>query len=412
MTTLLDNDLYKFTMMQAVWLKYPTTRVRYQFINRRPEDLFTEDALDLIRKRIAELANCRFTEAELSFLAGLSYMRADFIEWLRGFQLNAKDVTVVLDKGQLLLWIDGTWLDTILWEVPLMALISETYFEVVNSDWTTDLQAYAEEARQKARRLTAAGCAFAEFGTRRRRSYAHQAAVMAVFKEEGGKFAGTSNCHFAMLHDLRPVGTMAHEWVMGHAGLGQVETANKAALDVWFDIYQGNLDTALTDTYTTDLFLQNIRGRQAQIYDAVRHDSESPFQFADKMLQFYREEGIDAKEKGIVFSDSLDVDKAIEIERHVAGRIKTWYGIGTHFTNDLAGSPALNMVIKLYEINGVKVAKISDNPLKATGDPLAVQQSLEAIFPMITLDHQHFKRMQHAALANVRHLCSAPLSAC
>jgi nicotinate phosphoribosyltransferase len=383
MTTLLDNDLYKFTMMQAVWLKYPSARVRYQFINRQPEHVFTDAAVLLIRERIAHLADCRFTEGELGFLEGLPYMRGDFIEFLRDFKLNAAEVTVELEEGQLVLWIDGTWVDTILWEVPLMALISETYFEVVNQDWTDDLQSYTQRAREKAKRLTAAGCAFAEFGTRRRRSYDHQAAVMLAFKEEGGKFAGTSNCHFAMLHDLRPVGTMAHEWVMGHAGLGRVETANQTALEVWGEIYQGKLDTALTDTYTTDLFLQNIHGRLAKAYDAVRHDSESPFEFADKMLRFYGEEGIDAKQKGIVFSDSLDVDKAIEIERHVDGRTKTWYGIGTHFTNDIVDSPALNIVIKLYEIDGVKVAKISDNPMKATGDPLAVQASLAAIQPMV-----------------------------
>lgn len=379
MTTLLDNDLYKFTMMQAVWLKYPKTKVRYQFINRRPEDLFNPLALNLIRERIQHLASCRFQEDELAYLASLPYIRSDFIDFLRDFSLNAEDVSLEIDAGQLVLWIEGTWVNTILWEVPLMALISETYFEVVKRDWARDLNAYVAKSREKALRLTQASCVFCEFGTRRRRSYAHQDLVIKAFKDTGGTFGGTSNLHFAMKYGLRPIGTMAHEWIMGHAGLGRVETANQVALDVWLDVYQGQLDTALTDTYTTDLFLKNIRGRLAQTYDSVRHDSESPIEFTDKMLRFYADEGIDATAKGIVFSDGLDVERAIDIERYVQGRIKTWYGIGTNFTNDFESCPALNIVIKLYEVDGVKVAKISDNPFKASGDPLAVQQSLEAI---------------------------------
>jgi len=382
MNTLLDNDLYKFTMMQAVWLKYPKTPVRYQFINRRQEDVFTEEAVDLIRERIARLADCCLTGEELKFLAELPFIHADFIEFLRSFKLHAKDVKVEFKDGQLVLWTEGKWVDTILWEVPLMAIISETYFEVVDQDWKSDVDAYAERTREKGMRLTDAGCDFFEFGTRRRRSYAYQDAVVGAFKAVGGTLGGTSNLHFAMKHGLPPIGTMAHEWIMGHAGLGKVETANQAALDAWLEVYQGQLDTALTDTYTTEFFLKNIRGRLARTYDALRHDSECPFEFTDKVLQFYTDEGIDATEKGIVFSDSLNVDKAIAINRHVAGRTKTWFGIGTHFTNDFADSRALNIVIKLYEVDGVKVAKISDNPIKASGDPLAVQRSLEAIQPV------------------------------
>lgn len=379
MTTLLDNDLYKFTMMQAVWLKYAKTRVRYQFINRRQENTFSEAAVELIRERIADLAECSLTEQELKFLTDLPFIRPDFINYLRGFKLNAADVQVAFENGQLVMWIEGTWVDTILWEVPLMAIVSETYFALVDTNWTNDVDAYAEKTREKGRRLSTADCEFFDFGTRRRRSYLYQDAAVAAFKEVGGTFGGTSNLHFAMKHGLRPIGTMAHEWIMGHAGLGKVETANQAALDAWLEVYQGKLDTALTDTYTTDFFLQNIRGRLAQSYDALRHDSECPFEFADKVLQFYADEGMDPAEKGIVFSDSLNVDKAVEIKHHVAGRTKSWFGIGTHFTNDFADSRALNIVIKLYEVDGVKVAKISDNPIKASGDPLAVQRSLKAI---------------------------------
>jgi len=379
MATLLDNDLYKFTMMQAVWLKYPTAEVRYQFINRRPTDTFTEEAVVLIQQRINALAECQMTEEELQFLAKLQFINGDFIEFLRGFKLKADTVQLELINGQLGIWVTGTWVDTILWEVPLMAIISETYFEVVDTNWPDELDAYGARAMIKGDRLTEAGCDFFEFGTRRRRSYAYQDAVVAAFKKIGGTCGGTSNLHFAMKHGLNPVGTMAHEWIMGHAGLMGVEQANLNALDAWLEVYQGRLDTALTDTYTTEYFLKNIAGRLAQTYDAVRHDSECPFVFADRILEFYQDEAIDAATKGIIFSDSLNVDKVIAIEQHVAERIKTWYGIGTHFTNDFGDSPALNIVIKLYEVNGVKVAKISDNPIKASGDRLAVEQSLAAL---------------------------------
>lgn len=379
MKTLLDNDLYKFTMMQAVWRKYPTADVRYQFINRRQTDVFTTEAVEMIRQGVTDLAACCLTEAELAFLAELPFIQPDFIEFLRGFQLRAEDVQIDFVDGQLELWVAGTWVNTILWEVPLMAIISETYFEVVDIDWQQDLPAYQARATVKAQRLSEGGCGFFEFGTRRRRSYATQDAVVAGFKAVGGTCGGTSNLHFAMKHGLNPIGTMAHEWIMGHAGLTNVADANVNALETWLEVYQGHLDTALTDTYTTDYFLENIRGRLAREYDVVRHDSECPFEFADKVLAFYAEEGIDAEAKGIVFSDSLNVDKVLQIEQHVAGRTKTWYGIGTHFTNDFDGSHALNIVIKLYEVNGVKVAKISDNPIKASGDPAAVQQSLAAI---------------------------------
>ncbi|MFQ3226366.1 MAG: nicotinate phosphoribosyltransferase [Lentimonas sp.] len=379
MKTLLDNDLYKYTMMQAVWRQYPSAEVRYQFINRRTTDVFTAEAVDLIRQGVADLAACRLTEAELDFMAQLPFMQPDFIAFLRDFQLRAEDVQITFEEGQLALWVAGTWVNAILWEVPLMAIISQAYFEVVDTEWQQDLPAYQARTEVKGQRLTHGGCDFFEFGTRRRRSYATQNAVVAAFKAVGGTCGGTSNLHFAMKHGLNPIGTMAHEWIMGHAGLSNVADANVNALEAWLQVYQGQLDTALTDTYTTDFFLENIRGRLAREYDAMRHDSECPFEFADKILAFYQAEAIDPQTKGIVFSDSLNVDKVLKIEQHVASRTQTWYGIGTHFTNDFEGSHALNIVIKLYEVNGVKVAKLSDNPIKASGDPAAVQQSLAAI---------------------------------
>lgn len=379
MSTLLDTDLYKLTMMQAVWLKQPDAMARYAFINRRPENRFTAACVKLIRERVRELCDAKLTAAELEYLATLKLFRPAFLDYLGGVQLREYDVDIRLDDGQLRIGIVGPWVRTILWEVPLMTIISETYFETVDRNWDNDLEAYRERAVEKGQRLTAAGCAFVEFGTRRRRSYAAQEAVIRAFNQPGVACAGTSNVHFAMKYGMRPIGTMAHEWIMGYAGLVGVAQANVAALTAWCEVYGDQLDTALTDTYTTDLFLENIRGDLARKYGALRHDSECPFAFLEKALRFYEGEGIDPQAKRIVFSDSLNVDLAIRIQQRAAGRIGAAFGIGTHFTNDFPGSRALNMVIKLFAINDCEVAKISDNPAKACGAPKAVNDALKAI---------------------------------
>lgn len=379
MNTLLDNDLYKFTMMQAVWLTVPDAEVKYQFINRRASDTFTPECVDLIQERVRSLCSCKLTSEELDFLSGLSFMKPEFLKFLEGFQLKEEQVQITNVEGQLVLWVEGSWVDTILWEVPLMAIISQSYFETIDTDWNGDLDAYYDRTLLKGQRLTEAECQYIDFGTRRRRSYETQDTVVRAFNHESVNCSGTSNVHFAMKYGMTPVGTMAHEWIMGFAGMVGVEKANHHALGAWRDIYGDALGVALTDTYTTDRFLEDISGELAQQYSDLRHDSECPLKFVDKVLGFYEKEGIDTKEKGIVFSDSLSVDKAIEIEKYVAGRTRTNYGIGTHFTNDFENSKALNMVIKLYEVNGTKVAKISDNPGKASGHPDAVKRAMDVI---------------------------------
>ena len=379
MRSLLDNDLYKFTMMQAVWEKYPKTQVRYQFVLRRTSRSFTRESVNSMLQRIQALGDCRLSTEEIEFLTTLPYLKPEFVDFLSRYRLNPSDVHLECRDGVLDLWIEGSWVDTILWEVPLLAIVSESYFEKVERNWIHDPEAYFEKSLRKAQRLNEAGCAFIDFGTRRRRSYTMQDAVVRAFADERINCVGTSNVHFAMKYGMSPIGTMAHEWIMGHASIMDIARANRLALEAWWDVYEGQLDTALTDTYTTSLFLKDLSGSLANRYSALRHDSESPFDFTDRILAFYEKENIDSRTKAIVFSDSLNVDSAIEIEGYVAGRIKTLYGIGTHFTNDFENSPALDMVIKLFEVDGKKVAKISDNLEKASGDPAAIEETLEAI---------------------------------
>lgn len=380
MKTLLDNDLYKFTMMHAVWRKYPQAQVKYQFKNRNMNNTFGDEAIELIRQTVIAAGNLRLSEAELAYLRGLDLFDEAFLTYLEDFQLKPKQVDITADEGRLEIWIEGAWLETILWEVPLMAIISEIYFQIEDTHWVGDLDTYFLKALEKGRRLSDAGCQFSDFGTRRRRSYATQDQVVKAFaQEEVTGCIGTSNVHFAMKYGLHAIGTMAHEWIMAHAGMGEVVDANGRALAAWQEVYGEKLLIALTDTYTTNLFLDNFNGELAKEYEGVRHDSECPLVFADKVIGFYEEAGIDPTAKKAIFSDSLNVDRAIEIQNHINGRIQPYYGIGTHFTNDFGVSKALNIVIKLYEINDVPVAKISDNPAKANGKAEAVERALEEI---------------------------------
>lgn len=379
MKTLLDNDLYKFTMMQAAWRLYPGARVSYVFTNRHPQDRFNDTAFDALVEQVQAAGQLGMTAEEGAFLRSLGLFEEGFLAFLADFQLNPGHVRLTLNEGALGIQVEGDWVETILWEVPLLALVSECYFKHVDTGWDMDMGRYYQNTLEKGRRLTAGHVDFIEFGTRRRRSYAVQEAVIRAFNHLDVACSGTSNVHFAMRFGMKPVGTMAHEWIMAHAALHGIRKANAKALDAWREIYGDRLGIALTDTYTTGLFLENIRGGHARQFQGLRHDSECPFAFADRVLDFYTAEGIDPKQKRLVFSDSLNTDKALEIEKYVAGRIPTLYGIGTHFTNDFAGSPALNIVIKLQSFQGVAVAKISDNMAKASGSPMAVKEALQSI---------------------------------
>jgi nicotinate phosphoribosyltransferase len=213
---------------------------------------------------------------------------------------------------------------------------------------------------------------FAEFGTRRRRSYAIQDKVIQAFQTYGG-FNGTSNVHFAMKYNLKPIGTMAHEWIMGVSALEGLRHANFHALQNWVRVYNADLGIALTDTFGTPAFFKNFNMRLAKLYDGVRHDSGDPFEFADKVIEHYKSLGIDPMSKVIVFSDGLNVEKCLEIAKYCNGKIRFSFGIGTHFTNDFEGSPALNMVIKIWMCDGVHVVKLGDGTGKTMGDPDAVR---------------------------------------
>lgn len=370
--SMLDNDLYKFTMQQAVLELFPSVKVSYRFKNRGIHK-FPDSFVRLLNDEIAAMATLRLTQDELAYLQTIPFFKPAYLAYLSTYRFNPGEVRVRMEEGELCIDIKGSWYSTILWEVPLMAVISELYFREVEKEWSG--HAYIG-AFDKAERLDAAEIKFADFGTRRRRSCSIQGDVIRGLLQGSARnngFVGTSNVHFAMAYHLKPIGTMAHEWIMGTSVLEGLRHANYYALQNWVRVYSADLGIALTDTFGLKSFLYNFNLRLAKLYDGVRHDSGDPYHFGEEIIAHYKKLGIDPQTKTIVFSDGLDVDKAVSIYRTFKGKIKMSFGIGTHFTNDFPGSPALNMVIKMWSCDGAPVVKLSDTDGKVMGDEDAVR---------------------------------------
>jgi len=372
--SILDNDLYKFSMGNAVLQRYPNIRVAYKFTDRRCKGNWTAEALAVLQRRINDMARLKLTAEERAYcVVALPWINRAFWDFLANYRYDPSEVSVSLDaSNNLKLDIRGLWCRTIFWEVPLLALISEVYYEYIDTNWSEDGQ--VEKMEGKAQRLFDAGVAWGDFGTRRRRHFAAQERVVAIGKKYAN-FTGTSNVYLAMKHGVKALGTMAHEWVMGHAALVSLKHANRAALVAWKEVYGGNLGTALPDTYGTDAFLRDFDGELARLYDSVRHDSGDPYAWYEKLVAHYTSLSVDWRTKPAGFTDGNTDTSAIEINGYVRGRGgRCWFGIGTSMSNDYGDeSPAVAIVIKLYEVidqHGIvtKVVKLSDNPEKAGGD--------------------------------------------
>lgn len=370
--SLLDNDMYKFTMQAAV-LKYRQhVPVKYVFSNRRPEGKFNEAFMQAFQYELDAMSHLAATHDELSwFQRTCPFLTDQYIEYLRNYRYNPSEINAKLVNGDLQLEINGPWDRTILWEVPLMAVISELFFTHCDTNWEHDEVAQANTLIGKAERLKE--CTLADFGTRRRRSYDMQDLVVRTLKQHHPKFVGTSNVHLAHKHGTKPIGTMAHEWIMGISALESLRYANRHALNIWSKVFRGDLGIALTDTFGTDAFFEDFDRYLSKLFDGVRHDSGDPLVFARKAISHYKKLGIDPMTKTIVFSDGLNVDTALEIYAALTGQIRMSFGIGTHLTNDYAGSKALNMVIKLWECNGIPVVKLSDVATKQIGNDDALR---------------------------------------
>lgn len=376
--SIFDNDLYKFTMQAAVLKSGRSVPVEYRFQNRRPEGKFTQTFFARLREEVAAMERLRATDEEIEWFGkACPFLSPQYLEYLRNFRYDRSQVNIKVDAaahgGELHLSIHGDWAHTILWEVPLMSLISQIYFEEIDTewkkaDWERQQMLLAEKKADQLQGLT-----YADFGTRRRRSLFVQDLIVQAHRSKNPGFVGTSNVYLAYKYDLKPIGTMAHEWIMGCSALDGLRHANRFALKIWQKVFAGNLGIALTDTFGTPAFFGDFDLELAKMFDGVRHDSGAPLIFADQVIAHYKKLGIDPTTKTIVFSDGLDVATALRIADALRDRIRFSFGIGTNFTNDFPNSKALNMVIKLWSCGGIPVVKLSDIITKAMGDSDALR---------------------------------------
>jgi len=374
-TSLLDTDLYKISMGQAVFRLFPDAWVEYKFINRG-KTKWGPHFVERLKDQILAYCELKFAKEEIQFLRmRCPYLSRLYLEWLQNYQPDPGEVKIVGEGGNFVeLRIVGPWYRTIFWEVPLMAMISEQHYlsqGVEHARFDDDFDIAKAKAMGKL-------APYSDFGTRRRYSRQNHHRIVGIHKEHGGEnFQGTSNVWMAKEYDLMPIGTMAHEWIMFHGAVYGYAHANAVALNNWYSIYNHNLSIALTDTYTTKRFFQEFTDGMAWKFDGLRHDSGEPEYFADLAIQFYRGTGVDPTTKKIVFSDGLNVGRAHEIHSYCGGRIQDSYGIGTNFTNDVGVDP-LNIVIKLSQVSDgggfmFPAVKLSDVAGKHTGSKEAVQ---------------------------------------
>ncbi len=364
--SLLDTDLYKFTMMQVVLHHFPGANVAYRFKCRSKGVDLRPFAAEIVEE-IEHYCQLRMSEDELEYLRSLPYIKADFVEFLRLFQSNSKFVEVkTTDEFELI--IRGPWLHTILFEVPILSIISEVYFR--NTDHNNDLAVGRKRLDANIQYVKDHAIPgefkFSDFGTRRRYSRAWQFEVVDRCRQELKEyFTGTSNVGLAKQFQTRAMGTMAHEYVQACQSLGpRLLYSQQFAFEVWAQEYRGDLGIALSDTLSTDAFLRDFDLYFCKLFDGARHDSGDPFEWGDKLLAHYLAKKLDPKTKTMVFSNGLTFPKAIEINDYFKNKTQPAFGIGTWLTNDV-GPKSLDIVIKMIECNGQPVAKISEDPGKS-----------------------------------------------
>ncbi len=366
--SLLDTDLYKFNMDQVIFHKHTDLCGQYYFKCRNKDVVFTEEMVAEIKDQIDHLCTLRFKKSELEYLRSIRFIKNDYVEFLRLWHPIRDYVTVSRsENGELNVVVDGPLFSAMQFEIYLLEIINEVYFRM-HYDYEA-LRRSAEERLNKKIEAFNNGTytfSFAEFGCRRRLSREWEDVVVRRLAKETKNCVGTSNVYLAMKYDLTPIGTYAHEYVQMYQGIDEIPLAytNHYAMQDWYNEYQGDNGTALTDTITTDLFLLDFNRSMVNNYTGVRHDSGDPYEWGEKMIAHYKSYGVDPKTKLLLFSDSLDFDRAQALYEYFKDKTKVSFGIGTFCSNDTS-EEALNIVIKLQYVNNRPVAKISDNPEKA-----------------------------------------------
>ncbi|CAN5440471.1 nicotinate phosphoribosyltransferase [soil metagenome] len=381
--SLLDTDLYKFTMMQVVLHHFPGAQVEYRF-RCRTEGVDLASIADEVRAEVDHLCSLTFADDEIAYLRSLRFIKSDFADFLGLFRLNRKTISIEpRANGVLEIVIKGPWLHTILFEVPVLAIVNEIHFR--HALPSPDFEEGRRRLDAKLALVNDPAAAhdgnIADYGTRRRFSRAWQEEVLLTTRRLlGARFAGTSNVLFAMRHGMIPLGTMAHEYLQACQALGpRLRDSQTFGFEMWAREYRGDLGIALSDVYGMTAFLRDFDLYFCKLFDGARHDSGDPFDWGERLIAHYERNRVDPKTKLLVFSDSLTFPLIVELGRRFAGRAKLAFGIGTNLTNDVGAKP-LQIVIKMVRCNGQPVAKLSDSPAKNMCDDEAYIAYLRQVF--------------------------------
>jgi nicotinate phosphoribosyltransferase len=394
--SLAETDLYKFTMWQALLHAFPTNSGEYRFVCRSTPEFPLSELIDEVNQELDHLCTLRFAPEELDYLGNLRYIKPDFVQFLRLFQFNRDFIEARADGNDLHILARGPQVHVMGFEIYVLYIVNELYFRRLAALSSTggDLSIGRERLAAKIAHLKSfaiehrgavhhgsAPFEFFDFGLRRRYSGAWQDEVVSTLKAEVPEFfKGTSNVYLAMKHDLVPIGTLAHEYLMTFQATGvQLRNSQKAALEAWVQEYRGDLGTALTDVVGMDAFLADFDLFNAKLWDGLRHDSGDPVVWGEKALAHYAKLRVDAKPKRLTFSDGLTIKDSIELHRHFAKRVKVGFGIGTNLTNDV-GPKALNIVMKLVRCNDQPVAKLADSPGKTLCEDQTFLAYLRSVF--------------------------------
>ena len=388
-----DDDLYKFTMCCAVIDNFPRAQVKYSFTDR-DDTVYPEGFARELAAQIKALDSVTITDDEIDFMRRrCTYIPGWFYNYLKGYRFNHRWVDVRQDaEGHLEIDIEGSWAETILLEVKILAIVSELYYIMTGQCGAFDYGRYYHKSYRKAERLLEAGCVYSDFGTRRRASFEAEDTVVRAMKDceashkWPGRFVGTSNVYLAMKHDVLPVGTMAHEFICAIGGMYGPQMANNIAMNLWRNTFRGALGTFLYDSFGWKIFSLNFSEDFANLFKGLRVDSGDNYEQLMRIVDKYRSLGIDPKTKQVIFSNALDVDSAIEIQKYAVEYCQPSFGIGTHFTNDFDGVKPMNIVIKLIAAKITEswdfyndTCKLSEDTGKHTGRPEVVRRFMEAL---------------------------------
>ncbi|WP_432785133.1 Nicotinate phosphoribosyltransferase 2 [Oligella sp. MSHR50489EDL] len=385
--SLLDTDLYKFSMMQVVLHQFPAANAEYRF-KCRNENVDLRPFIDEIRDEVRHLCSLRFKQDELDYLRSLRFIKSDFVDFLGLFQLSERNFFIGEGESpnEISIEAKGPWLHTILFEIPVLSIVNEVYFRNTYPDM--DLSEGRRRLQSKIEQVhafdpDATFFRLAEYGTRRRFSREWHYEVVKTLREQMGPcFVGTSNVLLAREYDTLPLGTMGHEYLQACQALGpRLRDSQIFAFERWAREYRGDLGIALSDVYGLDAFLRDFDLYFCKLFDGARHDSGDPFDWGERMIAHYKMHRVDPKNKSLIFSDGLDIPLAMKIAECFKGRCKTSFGIGTNLTNDM-GVQALQIVMKMVRCNGQPVAKISDEPSKTMCDDPAYLAYLRHVFNM------------------------------